>query len=382
MKIRGSDGNVGIGTGTFTDTRNTGGLHLPNSKGISFAASTNSGSRHWRIRTDDFSDHGTLQIGVSDNNTTHPDAVDEAVMTMNRNRYVGIGTTNPHNKLHVYGDAFLNNGVDVSNYTDLSAKRIIRTDGRIQMFTDNGNNVWFIATGGNGTVAATATLTISNRYAGINTATPNSAYALHVNGKIFFSSGGLNGSDDRIKYNEQDISNPLDLISQLKPQKYEKIMEFPSGPVGKWIPSDEEWENVKNDFNYGDEFGFIAQDIKNIPELSFLVTGEETRMMDKSVQLDEYSNLTTDEQNTYTISYTHDGNTITEEEYTTLTPEAQVLYTAKYTKQIETDSPLGLNYQGLFVIAIGAIQELKAKNEVLEKQLASIITRLDALEGN
>jgi hypothetical protein len=78
------EGNVGIGTNTFTDTRNTGGLHLPNSKGISFAASANSGSRHWRIRTDDFSDHGTLQIGVSDDNATHPDAADEAVMTMGR----------------------------------------------------------------------------------------------------------------------------------------------------------------------------------------------------------------------------------------------------------------------------------------------------------
>lgn len=71
-----------MGTSTFTDTRNMGGLHLANSKGISFAASTNLGSRHWRIRNDDFTDHGSLQIGVSDNNSTHPDVTDEAVMTM------------------------------------------------------------------------------------------------------------------------------------------------------------------------------------------------------------------------------------------------------------------------------------------------------------
>ena len=97
-----SSGNVGIGTATFTDTRNTGGLHIANSKGISFAASTNSGSRHWRIRTDDYSDHGSLQISVSDNNSTHPDANDEHVMTMNRARNVGIGTAYPATSFHVY----------------------------------------------------------------------------------------------------------------------------------------------------------------------------------------------------------------------------------------------------------------------------------------
>ena len=102
MSINAS-GNVGIGTTTFTDTRNTGGLHLPNSKGISFAASTNSGSRHWRIRTDDYSDHGSLQISVSDNNSTHPDANDEHVMTMNRARNVGIGTASPQDLFHMYG---------------------------------------------------------------------------------------------------------------------------------------------------------------------------------------------------------------------------------------------------------------------------------------
>ena len=65
----------------------------------------------------------------------------------------------------------------------------------------------------------------------------------------------------------------------------------------------------------------------------------------------EYSNLTTVEQQTYT--QTLDG----------------------YTKQIETQTPLALNYQGLFVLAIGAIQELKAMNDALE-------ARISALENN
>ena len=49
------------------------------------------------------------------------------------------------------------------------------------------------------------------------------------------------------------------------------------------------------------------------------------------------------------------------------------MYAPQYTKQTETETPLALNYQGLFVVAIGAIQELAAKNDALE-------ARLDALE--
>ena len=104
-------------------------------------------------------------------------------------------------------------------------------------------------------------------------------------------------------------------------------MTVPSDSKGTWIPTDEEWEDVKSaeeppydGFKYGDEYGFIAQDVRNIPELSFLVSGEETDA---------------------------DG----------------------------TQTPLGLNYQGVFVVAVKAIQELKAKNEALE-------ARISALENN
>ena len=168
---------------------------------------------------------------------------------------------------------------------------------------------------------------------------------LAVNGKVVHH-GIQQISDGRIKYNETDIGNPLTLINKIKPQKYEKISESPSDTgAGTWIPTDEEWESVKSTHAHEDEYGFIAQDIRKIPELSFLVSGEETRTDTKNVSLDEYSNLTTVEQQTYT--QTIDG----------------------YTKQIETQTPLALNYQGLFVLAIGAIQELKAS---LEERLAAL----------
>jgi hypothetical protein len=203
---------------------------------------------------------------------------------------------------------------------------------------------------------------------GINDSTPS--YTLDVNGTI--SANNVSPSDDRIKYNEQNVSNALTLISQLNPQKYEKIMERPNPTEGTWIPTDEEWENVKEDYTYGDEFGFIAQDVRNIPELSFLVSGEETRTDTKTSTPEEYSNLTTEEQATYTPSYVYESNVITQEEYSNLSPEEQEVSVTQYTKQIETQTPLALNYQGLFVVAIGAIKELKAKNESLEARITAL----------
>ena len=220
-------------------------------------------------------------------------------------------------------------------------------------------------------------------------------YKLHVNGSLFYSSGGLNGSDDRIKYNEENITNALDIICKLKPQKYEKIMVFPSDATGSWIPTDENWETVKNaetkpweGFTHGDEYGFIAQDVRNIPEVSFLVSGSEMKTVDESVSPEEYVNLNEDEQGTYTRKYVYEENVITIEEYTNLISENKDKCTGIYIKQVETQTPLGLNYQGIFVVAVKAIQEIdaqlqaeKAKVTTLESQLASVLTRLDALEN-
>ena len=89
-----ADGDVAFGTSTVVDSRAL--LHIKNHVGgIAFQASTNSNSRNWRIRNDDLADHGSFQILVSDNNSSHPSSGSHAVMTMLRNRRVGIGTTDP-----------------------------------------------------------------------------------------------------------------------------------------------------------------------------------------------------------------------------------------------------------------------------------------------
>jgi hypothetical protein len=240
------------------------------------------------------------------------------------------------------------------------------------------------------------TMTVRGDKVGVRTQTPG--YTLEVNGSLFYSSGGLNGSDDRIKYNEENITNALDIIGKLKPQKYEKIMAFPSDAKGTWIPTDENWETVKNaetkpweGFTYGNEFGFIAQDVRNIPEVSFLVSGSENKMSDENISPDEYHKLPEEEQSNYTQKFIYESNAITLQEYTSLTLENRENYTELYSKRVETQTPLGLNYQGIFVVAVKAIQELKSENEdlqaekvkvaTLETQVADLLARVQTLEG-
>ena len=218
--------------------------------------------------------------------------------------------------------------------------------------------------------------------------TTNPGYKLHVNGSLFYSSGGLNGSDDRIKYNEENITNALDIICKLKPQKYEKIMAFPSDATGSWIPTDENWETVKNaetkpweGFTHGDEYGFIAQDVRNIPEVSFLVSGSEMKTVDESVSPEEYVNLNEDEQGTYTRKYVYEENVITIEEYTNLISENKDKCTGIYIKQVETQTPLGLNYQGIFVVAVKAIQEIDAQLQAEKVRNDALEARILALES-
>ena len=294
---------------------------------------------------------------------------------------VGIGVTDPIARLHDPGDLAVGN-VNGDNYS--SEQKAIYLMRGFQRTTGLSDRHHYISTktlnttGGNQIIFYLDDGSTDNGTAHVATMKLDGTGHVTVAGSVYASSQTLS-SDDRIKYNEQNISDALTIISHLKPQKYEKLSLMTG--IGTWIPTDEEWENVKGDYKHGDEFGFIAQDIKKIPELSFLVHGEETRTDTKTSAPEEYSNLTTEEQVTYTTSYVYESNTITQEEYSNLTPEEQGLYSTQYTKQIETQTPLALNYQGLFVVAIGAIQELKAKNDTLEAQVANLLERVTALES-
>lgn len=70
-------------------------------------------------------------------------------------------------------------------------------------------------------------------------------------------------SDDRLKHNEEDLTDCLNVIRKLKPQKYQKTTEMKAA----------DFNGQLNEGEYTIEAGFIAQDVKkDIPELNFCVT--------------------------------------------------------------------------------------------------------------
>tara|TARA_B100000927_G_scaffold107298_1_gene86751 strand:+ start:2700 stop:6206 length:3507 start_codon:yes stop_codon:yes gene_type:complete len=70
-------------------------------------------------------------------------------------------------------------------------------------------------------------------------------------------------SDDRLKHNEEDLTNSLDVIRKLKPQKYQKTKTFKKA----------DFNGTLEEGSYINESGFIAQDILNVPELAYCVSG-------------------------------------------------------------------------------------------------------------
>jgi hypothetical protein len=88
--------------------------------------------------------------------------------------------------------------------------------------------------------------------------TPTSASYMghYFLGNVFNFNGSSVSSDDRLKWEEEDIRNGLEVINKLKPQIYWKGEEL------NVEPSEEERTR---------ESGYIAQEVKRIPELAHIV---------------------------------------------------------------------------------------------------------------
>uniref|UniRef100_A0AAU7YR56 Peptidase S74 domain-containing protein n=1 Tax=Micromonas commoda virus TaxID=3057169 RepID=A0AAU7YR56_9PHYC len=209
-------------------------------------------------------------------------------------------------------------------------------------------------------------------------------------------------SDDRIKYNETLLTDHLTIINKLVPKRYEKIAEIPQGAVGTWIPTDEEWEDIKaresyhrityvdserslqpiKDWYY--ESGFIAQELLADPVTSHLVLGEENTELTEYLFEDRYNDLSDEEKTEWTI--------VPDDERQDYWVEGEVHY--KKTKLTQT--PLRVDMQAISVASVGAIQELssaldaeKAKNveltervHIMEQLYQGLLERVVQLESS
>ena len=179
----------------------------------------------------------------------------------------------------------------------------------------------------------------------------NSQYLLYdvASGEVTY---GTNTSDDRLKHNEIDITNGLEIIRQLKPQFYKKTRTIYQTDMSgdEIVPRKDINGNImfygvnykgdigRENVNWDYDAGLIAQDLLKIPELSFAVR-------DGNVHYDNSNNL------------------------------------------IQID-PMGVNYENIFTYNISATKELdtivqQQKSTIEQQQIMinSLISRIEALEA-
>ena len=191
--------------------------------------------------------------------------------------------------------------------------------------------------------------------------------SIDENGKWDFSNIAISGtmtagvtnvtSDDRLKHNEVIIANGLAVIDQLRPKFYQKTQ----------VMLDASYNGDLSDNSWSYEAGLIAQEVLQIPDISFVVSGGDYYETIMNYEL-SYNDLSVNDLSITDLSY----NIIYYE-------SGKYLISQKYT----------LNYNSIITYGIAAIKELHAKVKaqdisLLEQQatINSLLTRLQALEPN
>ena len=171
--------------------------------------------------------------------------------------------------------------------TNLNLTQLSGSSG--SMIIGKGTNVLNIGQNGRTTIATSSGGTYGYDYA--NSAITAKTYrlylqdgsdsgSLYAESKVVIASGGVdatafnNTSDSRIKHNLQGLNNGLETILKLNPQIY-----FKTTKLYEKENHDFDLDNDGNPIteeNYTKEAGFIAQEIKEIDDIEYLVSGGDT----------------------------------------------------------------------------------------------------------
>ena len=122
------------------------------------------------------------------------------------------------------------------------------------------------------------------------------SYSVRIGGHLNVSGTITNNSDDRLKHNEIDITNGLEIINKLKPQIYDKTFTI----------IDENNNNEEIEAPTYKESGFIAQEVNEINELKHLVSISENTDSE-NIDSENIDSENTDSENTdielYMLNY-------------------------------------------------------------------------------
>ena len=88
-------------------------------------------------------------------------------------------------------------------------------------------------------------------------------------------------SDDRLKHNEEPVVDALSTLDKLKLQKYDKTTEM----------LDADYRGDLSNVAHHTEIGFIAQEVKEIPELAHVVHGSPSESNPYSINYNDIHNL-------------------------------------------------------------------------------------------
>jgi hypothetical protein len=173
-------------------------------------------------------------------------------------------------------------------------------------------------------------------------------------------------SDDRLKHNEVVIVNGLDVIDKLNPKFYQKTLTL----------LDASYNGDLSGHIWSYEAGLIAQEVLQIPDLSFAVSGGDY-YQESYILKNQSNDPSTNYININSTNYDPSTNYINSSNY-----DISANYDISYNL---IKQPYALNYNSVFTYGIAAIKELHAKVKIqettsLDEQLNSLIERIEALE--